>query len=186
MNRETSLVLLLTLLIVPSGCSKVGQAGRVIGKWLQKCPASPTVRPLKPKPVPTVVKKLEEHAAGPVAKVLPKPASPAKRQIAARKPQAPLRSLRSVAPATALRSAESLAQSQKLGQRLLGLRPKLPSVVYARLLNQWQRNHGEIEACQARLQDPSLDSYERENLEERLVTATGKNEEIERLMSQYG
>lgn len=145
MKRTTCLVVLLTLLVVPAGCSKVGQAGRVIGKWAKKRPASPAVQPLKTKPVPPVVKELEERAAGPVAKVLPKPVSPAKRQVAAeleqiapRKPRISPRPFRSVAPTAALRSAESLALSQKLGQRLLGLRPRLPSVVYARLVSQWQ------------------------------------------------
>ena len=55
-----------------------------------------------------------------------------------------------------------------------------------RLLQQWQRNHAEIEDCHQKLQDPSLSSDQRENVQERLVAANEKNDEIEWLMSQYG
>jgi hypothetical protein len=89
-------------------------------------------------------------------------------------------------PGAALHSATALSESQRIGQRLSSLKVRIPPVVYARLFQQWQRNHAEIEDCHQKLQDLSLSSYERDNLQERLVAASQKNEEIERLMAQYG
>jgi hypothetical protein len=86
----------------------------------------------------------------------------------------------------ALFTAQFLARSEEVGQRLTLLKFKIPPVIYHRLYQQWQQNHAEIEACHQQLQSPSLSPNERENAVERLVTATQRNAEIERLMAQYG
>jgi hypothetical protein len=83
-------------------------------------------------------------------------------------------------------SAEALSQSERIGRKLTGLKLRIPPQVYVRLLQQWHRNHAEIIECNEKLQDSTLDSSERENIQERLVAATQKNEEIEKDMQQWG
>lgn len=89
-----------------------------------------------------------------------------------------------------------ISHSKSVGNRLLGLKPRIPLPVYDKLWNEWQANDRGLEESLAQIR--SLESQctcnsmwckncaQRKSLERRHQELAARNMEIESLLAQYG
>jgi hypothetical protein len=170
MQRLALFVVLAVMIATHSGCGRVG--GKVAAKkaeknilpWLKKVLSNPSA------------KKEEQEAAKGLERWWAKPGAKALEEQTAEK----------AAKQMALRATKMVSQSEKVGARLTTLKPRIPSVAYVLLRQQWLRNHAEIEEKSRQLLDSYLQQDQRDKLLARIQELEARNAQIDKFTEQYG